>query len=767
MFHYTLCLTFLTVFGWTGRAKQELEGKETGATVDADVADCMKELYVYMNFSNWKIDDNYAAMFLSNTWGVKGMGNYEQCTMHGGSFCIDISGQQASCGSVVKEGNGCCIPAPCEGSAIEKEIAALFCTPLQGILAMQKELELLNITIEGVPIDRVIDMLPDLSIFNFGNRTISCGKYSKPLTAGSICCICFLILLFSIVLLASLPRYLRTMYCPDEKKKMTLNTAAESINATRQGDTWEDFRSVGGETKNRNTVQSTGGCGMIEDVIIAEQEGPFAKLKDNKILNTFNFQANWESLITFVPRNTSFLDGIRFWSFAWVVLGHTAVCESLMGFDNYESILTHYAPKELWFIVFEAQGVLSVDTFFWLGSFLTGYVLPKKLIKMRVKFCDFWWFIPVFVVRRWLRIMPACLFVLVCFWQLFPLMSWGPQSLGNILEASAEECADVWWKYALWIGTLQKSTNYYSWACQGWYWYLQSEMYMYYIAIIILSFYIVNRYVAIGMSVICTLLFTIIAWNQAWVSHESWNGVFYYHVWPSKVIPAENEMYYFRFWNRAGVYFLGLTAGLIFRELDARKHKISRCLSTWLQLFSCILLFLICSIFFTDIRGPPKGHKFTEVLGLAGWTNMGEAAYLGLARPSWGFGLSVLAYSFIYTEGEKGFFNRMLSLPIYSPLGKLTFVGYLIHLDWIQLYAATAAGLWEHYTPISQLRDFLGFLCITLLSAFTIHMIFELPFAKLERLIFEGKGSQGKTVEDPIKILNKAERYKSPLLYNH
>merc|ERR1712091_92456 len=96
----------------------------------------------------------------------------------------------------------------------------------------------------------------------------------------------------------------------------------------------------------------------------------------------------------------------------------------------------------------------------------------------------------------------------------------------------------------------------------------------------------------------------------------------------------------------------------------------------------------------------------------------------------------------MYKEGRKGFLNLMLSLPIYAPLAKLSFLGYLIHLDWIQLFSATQAGLWEHYTPVSQLRNCFGYIAIALLSALVIHMIFELPFARLEKLLFEGSGSR-------------------------
>merc|ERR1719419_53608 len=209
---------------------------------------------------------------------------------------------------------------------------------------------------------------------------------------------------------------------------------------------------------------------------------------------------------------------------------------------------------------------------------------------------------------------------------------------------------------------------------------MQSEWYMFLITMIIIAFYIYNKRVALSMAAFAAILFSAVAINQAWVNQQSYTG-FYKHEWPQSRAGSDQGLYYFRFWNRAGVYFVGLMVGFIFRELDVINHKISPYVSTVLQLFACLMLFTIAAVLYTDITGPPMGHAWLDLIGKAGWTNVGEAVYIGLARPCWGIGLSILAYSFIYNDGQKGFLNRMLSLPVYSPLSKLSFVGYLIHLD--------------------------------------------------------------------------------------
>jgi len=344
MVSYVLGLTILTVFGIQAELDSQLQEPKLGNTYGNTVAECLEELGTYINFFNWKNNDNYAAMFLANAWGLKAMGNYEQCMMHGGSFCIDTVGSQQLCSSIAVAGSGCCIPKSCEGSDIENEVAALFCGPFAVFEALRSRLERLNVTISGMPIKKIIKMIPI-------SPTITCGEYSKPLTTGSICWMLFMLLLIVIVLLASLPDYLRSIYCP----KMQERRLTPSNNDETPGKE---------ERIARHAFQTTEEGAIKEGRTPGKLESSQLKLGSNSFLKSFQFKANWDSLVTYVPRKTSFLDGIRFWSFAWVILGHTAVCQGFMGFDNMETILTWYAPHKIWFTIFELQGVLAVDTFF-------------------------------------------------------------------------------------------------------------------------------------------------------------------------------------------------------------------------------------------------------------------------------------------------------------------------------------------------------------------------------------------------------------------
>jgi hypothetical protein len=137
-------------------------------------------------------------------------------------------------------------------------------------------------------------------------------------------------------------------------------------------------------------------------------------------ISAFSFKKNWEALIERPERSTNFLDGVRAMSFMWVVLGHCYWTE-LQSFvlDNMSSVANDVGAK-LWFVNFILSGLYSVDSFFWLSGFLFAYIFSKKLYKIRNPIWNsyIWW--PLIYFRRWLRLIPALIFVRLLEWLVIP-----------------------------------------------------------------------------------------------------------------------------------------------------------------------------------------------------------------------------------------------------------------------------------------------------------------------------------------------------------
>merc|ERR1719411_1474823 len=75
----------------------------------------------------------------------------------------------------------------------------------------------------------------------------------------------------------------------------------------------------------------------------------------------------------------------------------------------------------LWFNMFTASGLFSVDTFFWLGGFLFAYLFAKKLNKMKNATMQAPMWVPIIYVSRWLRLVPIVLFCILVSWLWLPL----------------------------------------------------------------------------------------------------------------------------------------------------------------------------------------------------------------------------------------------------------------------------------------------------------------------------------------------------------
>ncbi|KFM82905.1 Nose resistant to fluoxetine protein 6, partial [Stegodyphus mimosarum] len=85
--------------------------------------------------------------------------------------------------------------------------------------------------------------------------------------------------------------------------------------------------------------------------------------------------------------------------------------------------------------------------------------------------------------------------------------------------------------------------------------------------------------------------------------------------------------------------------------------------------------------------------------------------------------------------GSGGLVNYILSWKVWMPLGRLSFLVYLIHPLVQQSFIAVAKSteIFSHYTLINE---FFAHLCISYLLAFLCAMFVEYPIVALEKIIF-------------------------------
>ena len=83
----------------------------------------------------------------------------------------------------------------------------------------------------------------------------------------------------------------------------------------------------------------------------------------------------------------------------------------------------------------------------------------------------------------------------------------------------------------------------------------------------------------------------------------------------------------------------------------------------------------------------------------------------------------------------EGFVNNLLSWKGFIPLSRLTYVMYLVHLNYMAVYYARARKP-IYYTMWDTVQAYFGFLLAVILLAFAICLVVEVPFLNLEKLFF-------------------------------
>ncbi|WAR07156.1 NRF6-like protein [Mya arenaria] len=337
-----------------------------------------------------------------------------------------------------------------------------------------------------------------------------------------------------------------------------------------------------------------------------------------RILLAFSVYTNGVKILNTDQREGSLgaLNGIRFLSMAWVILGHTLVFA--IGLD---ANLFQFAYEQESYVYFCAimYATVSVDSFFTL------------------------------------RLTPPYMLVLMFGTVLSPYLIMGPLRLTNDIMG---ECRKNWWTNLLYINNYVELDH---WVCMGWSWYLANDMQFYIISPLILLPLFYNVFAG---AVSC-LVFLSASLAARWV-------IAYHHEYPVQgMLPDApqpkdgNSMknLYAPSLTRLGPYIVGLFAGYLLYKTN-RKLKIPKSLNL-------LLWFLSFATFCLVVYGPYSrdgNHIFS----------LGESsAYTALSRTAWGVALAYLIIA--CCTGHGGWINDLLSWPGFIPLSRLTYCAYLIH----------------------------------------------------------------------------------------
>merc|ERR1719334_2630922 len=130
------------------------------------------------------------------------------------------------------------------------------------------------------------------------------------------------------------------------------------------------------------------------------------------------------------------------------------------------------------------------------------------------------------------------------------------------------------------------------------------------------------------------------------------------------------------------------------------------------------------------------------------WGHTANRMYYALAGqggPAWGVALSLMTFAFKYMnedtdgngDGQKSMVKAFLSLEIWQPLGKLTYVMYLIHYTLIFPWCIGDGDLPTYYSEWNELFLVIGVWTIVASIGFILWIVMERPLSNLVTLFLK------------------------------
>lgn len=586
--------------------------------------------------------------------------------------------------------------------------------PLSGIPGFEGQTLLLGTCASNHCSNNDVKIIVDTAIEaitpeTFTTRSMVSCVEEKELDSEAIAVICFLAILGGVVAIA-------TLYDVIAVQLMSKENESDS-NDTNQNDVihinalYAETEVENGPLPEKEDLRTTA---QNEDISTSTLTLTTKILEQSRLVKAvlaFSVYSNARKLLgTSQPSGSlGAINGIRFLSMAWIILGHTYFFAI-----NYTSNVFEFGSMKLDQYSFMAimYATTSVDSFFALSGCLVAYLTLRELKKVGgAKKLN--WF--MFFFHRFWRLTPPYMLILLVSTILYQYM--GNGALKPDREYSvAEPCRDSWWTNLLYINNFAKTDR----SCMGWTWYLADDMQMYILSPLIflpLFYNVIVGGIVSGVFLLASIITTAV------IAHENEYPV----QSASPFAPTRmNENYhvtiYIPFYTRICPYVIGLLTGYALYKYDCRV-KVPKLLNLacW---FFCILITTLI------VYGPytkDDSHIFTTGA---------STAYYTLFRTGWG--IAVCWIIFACATGNGGVVNDILSWSPFVPLGRLTYCAYLLHPFVMLIYYENRMHA-LYFTDYDTVYMFLGNLVLSYGAAFVISLFFESPTMGLEKAIFKKK----------------------------
>jgi len=419
------------------------------------------------------------------------------------------------------------------------------------------------------------------------------------------------------------------------------------------------------------------------------------------------------------------INGIRFLSMSWVLIGH-AYTNWMQGiFVNNPNWLFKYMGEHGEFAVI-SNALPSVDSFFLIGATLLSYLTMKELDKNNGGSLKFW---IMFIVHRYIRLTGLYAIVIGLHATLVKFFATGVQSY--LITMQVEYCQTKWWTNLLYVNNLHWVDEE-GMGCIGQGWYMANDMQFFLTSPFIIYALWKSRRQPwnrnMGLAILGTLviIFTAIPTVLSIVNDYPFSTLVMNGANPDNLTKWGTEFYVVP-WCRFQPYLVGLGLGyLLYQTKDNSKLPFNPMALAWIW----AVAFLVGSLVIFGLV--PYQKDSTLVASLAE-----RAIYSGFHRLAWALALSWVILACI--KGAGGPVNSILSWPAWVPLARMSFAIYLLHMS-VMNTVNSYASYRVNASQVLIIYYIIFVMALSIALSYALIVLFEAPLVHLEKILFYNLG---------------------------
>jgi len=417
-------------------------------------------------------------------------------------------------------------------------------------------------------------------------------------------------------------------------------------------------------------------------------------------------------------QNINVLNGLRTFAFFSVVYGHVFM-DTINRIKNFSYIPIYL--KSAWLLtVFGA--LYAVDTFFYIGGFLTGFLMLSKLRKMPMNRSNYF----QILFHRWVRLWPAYLIAILFYWKISVRIGSGP--LWNNYIEIAENCSWASWISLLFLDNLIIGQS----PCFGWGWYLACDFQIFLVLPLVCWTYIRNK----KQGKIAILALFLISQTASYL-YSIKTGVYFF---PEAVFNESDMIAYMMSAYpspivRMSTCLVGLWLGFLFKEYkEGQKNFFS-----WLKERNCpgLISFVLGAALLAFVMFYPRtlqnGEKWSPLFSMT-WNTFGKIF--------WVLGLFLLTAPCLV--GNLKPVRWVLGSYLFNLVTKVSYGGYLLHMVFLKMTVYSS----NEFFILSQAEETMLALFIFVLAcggSVVLQVLVEKPIINMENVMLNTRKDKKET----------------------